>query len=1370
MSKHNARRFRKLLIASAVIALILLALLYLLRSVLVGPHIQRFLENTIESQLGVRVAIGDIGGSYITDFQVANVTTLESTPVGRLVDLELRLLRVSYHPLSILKGLEAFLGEATAEIEGAKLEFDLSPQNRISTTPSETASSQSFFLPRRLPRISVAETSIFLKGQGYGTAFKGIELETRHLRKMTSAIQLHIKEWSWTHPDLKDGNSPVTAVIEYSREKITAKSLRLGEKELAESVEIGLKGLPEMVSFDTKLNLAGGQVALEGKLGRSDLHALVDLEHLDLERISAFLNPEKLPISGKLSTKADVVLPWQRQIDLAADLDLKLVDGAVYGLAADELALRATAKDGEFRLDRLDLRSGANHIAIQELRGPVEALFQGDFAGVGQTLAGKFSVDCQDVPSLLLQVKTDLSPTVDSIPPHRLSLSGELNRGDIILSSGSLTTDSGFIRLDPSRVALPAKNRPLRDSSIQGALKINLPDLGVLGRVFAVPKLGGSLQGTAAITGTLGAPRGTAVVFAKAISFKDTDFGDATARLQANGQRITVETLELLRSKDRVSLTGSFDLTSRNLEDVNIQITVADIATYAKNLISKELSLTGSIHGSLKISGPLKEPDGQVDVSLKKLHLIGVDIPQATLKARSSGRRITINLAEASTPVGAVNLTGHLQRGPADAQFDLEITSLTLYEEGSLLALDGPGHIRFSRNGELSVQDISLSGPSGSISLNGAAAGRGKVDFHMLVSDFNSEGWLESYAADRLRFSGLNASIHLFGAMDSPSLAVAGDLARIDSTRERTFLSGRFDLSYTKEQLTIRQFEWTGQEGEKLSITGALPVNLLGKTAMGAGGLSLDAKVNLPDLDAVNFFSPDYIPPTGSLHGEIHLSGSWDAPSGKIVFQGRGLGQPPHIRAMPPGPLDILGHIRLDGDRLVVESIQIDSPSLIFTSKGDWTGKSFLVDLVNGVLGKLEGDVALTGNLEVTDLSWIAGEISGLRRVSGRLEAEVKMEGEASNPALNGSVRLSDGELRLDADVPSLGAIDLEAAVTPASLQLKTLTGELGGARFQVSGSVVRKDKGDGIADLRLRGDNLLFYRSEGVKVRADTDLAVKGPFSRLELAGEVAITDGRFVKYFDFLSALQGSGKPKTNTGLQLFAIREPPLSNTLFDVSITSKHPFRIHNNLAKGSVRPDLKLTGTGEAPILAGKIYVEPTRLILPAGSLIFESGVIRLDPNSPDRPTLDLLGRSRMLGYDITVLVEGPYDEPVVTLSSVPPLSNEELLLLVLTGQQPKTNTDRAASQGRTMNVAVFVGRDFISRWFASESVEAGESILDRFQIEVGRAVTRGGEETLDAQFRLTQGIISDGDTLYLTGEKDVFDFYNAGVKIVFRFK
>ena len=85
------------------------------------------------------------------------------------------------------------------------------------------------------------------------------------------------------------------------------------------------------------------------------------------------------------------------------------------------------------------------------------------------------------------------------------------------------------------------------------------------------------------------------------------------------------------------------------------------------------------------------------------------------------------------------------------------------------------------------------------------------------------------------------------------------------------------------------------------------------------------------------------------------------------------------------------------------------------------------------------------------------------------------------------------------------------------------------------------------------------------------------------------------------------------------------------VFDVLLTSKKPFAIRNNLVRGAVRPELKLIGTGRIPVLAGEVYLDPTRISLPAGSLLFESGVIRFDPNRPDRPTLDLVGTSKMLG-------------------------------------------------------------------------------------------------------------------------------------------
>lgn len=87
-----------------------------------------------------------------------------------------------------------------------------------------------------------------------------------------------------------------------------------------------------------------------------------------------------------------------------------------------------------------------------------------------------------------------------------------------------------------------------------------------------------------------------------------------------------------------------------------------------------------------------------------------------------------------------------------------------------------------------------------------------------------------------------------------------------------------------------------------------------------------------------------------------------------------------------------------------------------------------------------------------------------------------------------------------------------------------------------------------------------------------------------------------------------------------------------------------------------------------------------------------------------------------------------------------------------------------------MNVATFLGRDMISQLFGGESEEADEFILDRFDVEIGRGVTQQGEETIHAQFRLADDILRKGDSLYLTGERDYFDYYNAGVRIVFRFR
>ena len=109
-------------------------------------------------------------------------------------------------------------------------------------------------------------------------------------------------------------------------------------------------------------------------------------------------------------------------------------------------------------------------------------------------------------------------------------------------------------------------------------------------------------------------------------------------------------------------------------------------------------------------------------------------------------------------------------------------------------------------------------------------------------------------------------------------------------------------------------------------------------------------------------------------------------------------------------------------------------------------------------------------------------------------------------------------------------------------------------------------------------------------------------------------------------------------------------------------------------------------------------------------------------------------------------------------------------MLVLTGRPPSVDGQAVAQDNTQYNVAVFVGRDLIDRWFQGSDGGSMDGILDRFESEIGRDVSQGGEETLEAQFRMADGVLHSSDSLYLTGERDVFDFYNVGLKIVFRFR
>jgi translocation and assembly module TamB len=55
-------------------------------------------------------------------------------------------------------------------------------------------------------------------------------------------------------------------------------------------------------------------------------------------------------------------------------------------------------------------------------------------------------------------------------------------------------------------------------------------------------------------------------------------------------------------------------------------------------------------------------------------------------------------------------------------------------------------------------------------------------------------------------------------------------------------------------------------------------------------------------------------------------------------------------------------------------------------------------------------------------------------------------------------------------------------------------------------------------------------------------------------------------------------------------------------------------------------------------------------------------------------------------------------------------------------------------------------------------------------VQIGRELTRSGSVTAESRLLVKKNVFKDGSLLYLTGEKDIYDQDNLGVRIVFKFR
>ena len=310
-------------------------------------------------------------------------------------------------------------------------------------------------------------------------------------------------------------------------------------------------------------------------------------------------------------------------------------------------------------------------------------------------------------------------------------------------------------------------------------------------------------------------------------------------------------------------------------------------------------------------------------------------------------------------------------------------------------------------------------------------------------------------------------------------------------------------------------------------------------------------------------------------------------------------------------------------------------------------------------------ELPLTGHLKLRtrELDAIPILVHDLDRVSGLLEADVKLDGTVGQPSLDGTLAFSDGAADVYLSNLRLKQVAATVGLHGRSLDLDA-SAHAGAGQMASKGTLDWSDgKPSGV--LSFSGENLLVANLPEAHVVASPDvrLAIKG--DHIEVRGEIRVPSANIAPK-DMSNAVRASGD-EVVVGAQGGPAESPFTIDS--QVKVTLGSDVRVAASGLKGLVagsimvnaKTDELVTGTGELEIKDGHYLAYARELDIERGRLLFRGGPV-------DNAGLDIRASKKLPGYTAGINVRGTMQAPQISFFSDPSLPQSQIASLLIVGQ------------------------------------------------------------------------------------------------------
>ncbi|MGE0206387.1 MAG: translocation/assembly module TamB domain-containing protein [Candidatus Babeliales bacterium] len=121
--------------------------------------------------------------------------------------------------------------------------------------------------------------------------------------------------------------------------------------------------------------------------------------------------------------------------------------------------------------------------------------------------------------------------------------------------------------------------------------------------------------------------------------------------------------------------------------------------------------------------------------------------------------------------------------------------------------------------------------------------------------------------------------------------------------------------------------------------------------------------------------------------------------------------------------------------------------------------------------------------------------------------------------------------------------------------------------------------------------------------------------------------------------------------------------------DLYIKSKKPLRIQTSFLNTDIALDIAIKEKLYNPSFTGTITLQGGSLLFPYRPLHITRGLIYFLPHQLDDPVIELIAKGKVKKYHVTLRTSGSLRKPHISLESTPPLTEEQILTLLLAGSE-----------------------------------------------------------------------------------------------------